>query len=135
MDERDACYATTCPTMYFCDECDVPYLQCMQSCQPPPPPPTCQYKEEYYWTGLYYVGTNVYWWDQVCFPDEIWYIYDGLWHVRVERVYRRDRIKKTTYTDCSVTHQVVGYEYWFFPCYDWTGSPCYYPWYPYNTCY
>lgn len=132
---RDECYATTCWGMDYCEECELQYQQCMEGCQPPPPPPICPYKEEYYWTGLYYIGTNVYWGDQICYPDVIWYFYDGLWHVRVEHVYRRDYIKKTTYTDCTTTQQVVGYEYWFFSCYDWTGSVCYNPWYPWNTCY
>jgi hypothetical protein len=133
--QRDQCYADFCPGMDYCEECELQYQQCVQGCQPPPPPPTCQYKEEYYWTSLYPWGSNVFWWDQICYPDQIWYFYDGLWHVRVERVYRRDLIKKTTYTDCTTSQQVVGYEYWSYQCYDWTSSSCYTPWYPFNTCY
>lgn len=132
---RNECYATTCPGMDYCEECEQQYQECMAGCQPPPPPPSCQYNVQYYWTGYYYVGTNVYWWDQICYPDVIWYYYDGLWHVRVEDVFRRDYIERTTYTNCTTSQQVVGYQYLFISCYDWTGSACYDPWYPFNTCY
>ncbi len=131
--DRDNCYANNCPGMDYCEECEAQYNQCLNNCQPPPPPscPTVQY----YWTPLYFVGWYTEPWNQVCYPDQIWYWYDGLWHVSVVFVYRRDLIKRTTHCDNSVTEEVVGYEYWYFQCYDWTSSPCYDPWYPFNTCY
>ena len=89
-----------------------------------------------YWaTGWYYLGYNVYWWDQICYPDQIWYWYDGLWHVRIEHVYRRDIYRRTTQCDGSYSDELWGYEYLFISCYDWTYSSCYDPWYPFNTCY
>ena len=134
--QRDQCYATYCEGMDWCEQCELEYQDCLESCDPPPPPPPCEGPTVSYWaTGWYYLGSNVYWWDQICYPDQIWYWYDGLWHVRVEHVYRRDVYRRTTQCDGSYSDELWGYEYLFFSCYDWTSSSCYDPWYPWNTCY
>ena len=34
-DERQQCMASQCPTMFYCEECEQVYTNCMNSCQNP----------------------------------------------------------------------------------------------------
>jgi hypothetical protein len=133
--QYEECLINECGEQIFCDTCEIEYEDCLAQCSPPPPPPpppTCQQKVEYYYSTYLY-GVFPTGWSE-CFYDP-WGYYEGVWHDEYAYVFRTDYIEKTTHTDCSVTYRLISYSYSYFYCYDWTFSPCYYPWYPWNTCY
>jgi len=126
------CNETVCAPAILCEECEVAYEECLQVCDPAPPP-ICTPSVTYYWKNWYFLYSYLSGY-QICYPDP-WAYYEGVWHLERVHVFRRDQIEKTLASDCSITEQIVGYQYLFTSCYDWTYSPCYGPWYPYNTCY
>jgi hypothetical protein len=127
--EFDECMATTCPGQETCEECEGPYFDCLDDCDPPDP---CPSSVVYYWTSWYPISSYTYYY-MWCFEYPM-FSGNGRWYDEVHVLWRRDYIKKTT-INCSTTYQIISYQYMETTCNQLTWTPCYSPFFPFNTCY